>query len=435
MLGWCLVLGLGALPGHAAPIRWGVHDITNDEGNVSTRGRLVDARNGNEEHDVTVNGVTFRSSANGGNLFDSLFRNDKIRDRAYGTVVGDGKYRQFLTVGQRSGRIGVSDGEMTPPTQDWATVQFTGLTVGHTYEVQIWASDVGSSANGTSQEAALVLGDGQGGAVVQGVDAQLLYEETDFGSGQYGIGTFTANAPNQAFNLQRFNGLPGSPNGQTNGHFCNGWQIRDLGVGAAGPEIAVDQGGDIGNGGSRDFGSVTVGSSQSLVFTISNSGFADLNLSGLPLVVSGDAEFTITAQPSTPVALGGGTTDFTVQFAPTSAVAFSASISIASDDSDENPFVILLTGTGNAPDTTAPDPDPASFAVAPAADGPYSISMTATTASDPSGVEYYFAETSGNPGGDDSGWQDSPSYTDTGLDPDTQTKHQDLVPTDGNHSN
>ena len=45
-----------------------------------------------------------------------------------------------------------------------------------------------------------------------------------------------------------------------------------------------------------------------------------------------------------------------------------------------------------------------------------SISMTATTATDPSGgVQYYFDETTGNPGGTDSGWQTSSSYTDTGL--------------------
>ena len=43
------------------------------------------------------------------------------------------------------------------------------------------------------------------------------------------------------------------------------------------------------------------------------------------------------------------------------------------------------------------------------------IVMTATTASDESGVEYYFIETSGKPGGSDSGWQDSPVYVDTGL--------------------
>jgi hypothetical protein len=35
-------------------------------------------------------------------------------------------------------------------------------------------------------------------------------------------------------------------------------------------------------------------------------------------------------------------------------------------------------------------------------------------------VEYYFGETSGNAGGSNSGWQTSPSYTDTGLSADTQ---------------
>ena len=54
------------------------------------------------------------------------------------------------------------------------------------------------------------------------------------------------------------------------------------------------------------------------------------------------------------------------------------------------------------------------------ATGPMSIRMTAATASDPNGVEYYFEETSSNPGGSSSGWQDSPFYRDTGLSPDTQ---------------
>ncbi|MCK4959147.1 MAG: hypothetical protein KAT00_07095, partial [Planctomycetes bacterium] len=64
-------------------------------------------------------------------------------------------------------------------------------------------------------------------------------------------------------------------------------------------------------------------------------------------------------------------------------------------------------------DGTAPDPDPATWATAPHATGPYSISMTATTATDVSGVEYYFTCTAG--GGNDSGWQPDATYEDTGL--------------------
>ncbi|MHC5200411.1 MAG: fibronectin type III domain-containing protein [Planctomycetota bacterium] len=71
-------------------------------------------------------------------------------------------------------------------------------------------------------------------------------------------------------------------------------------------------------------------------------------------------------------------------------------------------------------DTTAPTPNPMTWATVPYGYTATSIRMVATTASDQSGVEYRFEETSGNPGGSDSGWQDSETYTDTGLSPSTQ---------------
>ncbi|MGD8961132.1 MAG: hypothetical protein PVH43_01385 [Desulfobacterales bacterium] len=74
-------------------------------------------------------------------------------------------------------------------------------------------------------------------------------------------------------------------------------------------------------------------------------------------------------------------------------------------------------GGGGGNDTDPPTPDPLTWASPPTADGPNSIRMTATTASDPSGVEYYFECTAG--GGNDSGWQDSATYADTGLSPAT----------------
>jgi len=74
--------------------------------------------------------------------------------------------------------------------------------------------------------------------------------------------------------------------------------------------------------------------------------------------------------------------------------------------------------TDAVPDTTPPSPDPMTWATAPYSTGTGSIAMVATTATDDSGVEYYFDCTSG--GGNDSGWQDSTGYTDTGLSPETQ---------------
>lgn len=82
---------------------------------------------------------------------------------------------------------------------------------------------------------------------------------------------------------------------------------------------------------------------------------------------------------------------------------------------------VSLAYVAGSGDTDPPTPNPATFASPPAADSDTAISMTATTGSDASGpVEYFFDETSGNPGGSDSGWQTSPSYTDSGLDAGTQ---------------
>jgi len=65
-------------------------------------------------------------------------------------------------------------------------------------------------------------------------------------------------------------------------------------------------------------------------------------------------------------------------------------------------------------------PDPAGFAVAPVAGNSSVISMTAISGFSELGpVEYLFTETSGNPGGSSSGWQSSPVFTDTGLQPST----------------
>jgi hypothetical protein len=64
-------------------------------------------------------------------------------------------------------------------------------------------------------------------------------------------------------------------------------------------------------------------------------------------------------------------------------------------------------------DYFAPTPDPMKWQMDPYASDACSISMMAVTASDPCGVEYYFANLT-DPN-HDSAWQDSPIYTDTGL--------------------
>jgi uncharacterized delta-60 repeat protein len=130
------------------------------------------------------------------------------------------------------------------------------------------------------------------------------------------------------------------------------------------PEIAVSGNGvEIVNGDATpdpadhtDFGQVRPsGGSLARVFTITNSGSGELNLSGTPRVsVTGSDAFSITLQPaSATVAAGGGTQTFEVTFTPTSAGTHNATISIANDDPDEHPFTFALTGTGNTAPTFA----------------------------------------------------------------------------------
>jgi len=74
-----------------------------------------------------------------------------------------------------------------------------------------------------------------------------------------------------------------------------------------------------------------------------------------------------------------------------------------------------------------PNPNPLTWATEPhVVTGPNSIEMEASTATDPegNGVEYYFEETTGNSGSDDSSWKDSTSYEDSGLKIDTQYCYQ-----------
>jgi hypothetical protein len=70
-------------------------------------------------------------------------------------------------------------------------------------------------------------------------------------------------------------------------------------------------------------------------------------------------------------------------------------------------------------DSTAPTPNPMTWAVLPAALSNTEITMTASTATDASGVEYGFRRIGGP-----TVWQDGRVFTDTGLDPLTQYTYQ-----------
>lgn len=113
------------------------------------------------------------------------------------------------------------------------------------------------------------------------------------------------------------------------------------------PEINLTQGATIlADGGSFNFGSQTFHSNTDIVFTIANSGASSLTLT-TPITLAGANadQFSVQSQPTSPVTPTGSTT-FTVRFTPTSAGLKTASLAIANNDSDENPYNIELQGTG-----------------------------------------------------------------------------------------
>jgi hypothetical protein len=99
-----------------------------------------------------------------------------------------------------------------------------------------------------------------------------------------------------------------------------------------------------------DFGTTSAGLTIGpRTFTISNTGNGALNLTGVPRVqFSGNnpSDFGMTAQPSTPVGANGGSTTFQLVFQPTANTGLrTATVSIANDDPNKNPYTFTVQGT------------------------------------------------------------------------------------------
>jgi hypothetical protein len=111
-----------------------------------------------------------------------------------------------------------------------------------------------------------------------------------------------------------------------------------------------------------DFGSVALGdcSATPRTYTILNTGTAALILPDSPRVtISGAqaADFALTSDASTPIA-GSGQTTFQITFDPSAVGQRQATISIANNDANENPYNFSIQGTGIAPTPSFPDVPP-----------------------------------------------------------------------------
>ena len=94
-----------------------------------------------------------------------------------------------------------------------------------------------------------------------------------------------------------------------------------------------------------DFGSTYIGSANSVTYTIQNTGNSLLTIGSITLSGTNAADFTVIGLPSATVAIGSSTT-FTVRFFPSTSGIKNATISIANDDINENPYDFAIKGTG-----------------------------------------------------------------------------------------
>src|SRR5262249_40457555 len=117
------------------------------------------------------------------------------------------------------------------------------------------------------------------------------------------------------------------------------------------PEIAVEQpaGTDLtGGSASISFGTVKLGgSSAAKGFTIKTTGSGDLPWGTFPLDRPTPADFSVDLTGTAATVTPGNSTTFSVTFTPGAGGSRSAGLHITNDDSNENPFDITLTGTGN----------------------------------------------------------------------------------------
>ena len=122
------------------------------------------------------------------------------------------------------------------------------------------------------------------------------------------------------------------------------------------PDIAVEQpaGISLPDGGAKNFGNVNVGVTNTLTFTLFNTGLDVLR--NLSATVTGTEAADFLLAGSTANLPAGSNRTFTVAFAPQSYGERAALLTLLSDDPDESPYEINLSGTGIAPDLAVEQP-------------------------------------------------------------------------------
>ena len=209
-----------------AAITWTGGDITGDSV-VSTNGTSVFAISGSASsgQDVQVNGVNFVQAnlASAG----SLAQTQSPGNESLTTTIANESSNAFLDGGL--GAVGdiIRGGWWRGSVENTATLTLTGLTIGDSYEVQIFSSDARDPAiDGFTT----TLGNGEGGP---GITLELNNQPEGGAAGDFALGTFTADSSTLTIELAGFiNGVSDSGRLQVNAIQLRNLEVGDLLPGA-----------------------------------------------------------------------------------------------------------------------------------------------------------------------------------------------------------
>jgi hypothetical protein len=298
--------------------------ITNSGGSTVTVSQVAPSGSG-----FSVSGITvpFTLAAGTGKTFSVTFAPASSGAASSTLTVTSDASNPTLSVSMTG--TGVATGSLTAGTSPLA---FGNVTVGQTQAL----SETITNSGGTTVTVSQVAASGSG-FTVTGVTVPFTLAAGS--SKTFGV-SFAPAASGAASSTLSITSDASNPT---------------LSVSMAGAGVAV---GSLNAGTSPlAFGNVTVGQTQSLSETITNSGGSTVTVSQVAASGSG---FTVTGVTVPFTLAAGSSKTFSVSFAPVSSGAASSTLSITSDAS--NPTLsVSITGTGVTPGTLAAGTSPISF--------------------------------------------------------------------------
>jgi subtilisin-like proprotein convertase family protein len=238
--------------------------------------------------------------------------------------------------------ISIADGDTTPSASDYTdfgTIVQASPTISRTFTVYNSGSAT-LTLGAVTVPAGFTLTEGLSGSLAPGASDTFTVrlDNATVGTKSGDISFNTNDGDENPFNF-RITGIVAAPAAGEIDVTGNGIPIVD---GDTTPSAADN----------TDFGSVPVGNTVVHTFTIINSGSGILRLTGSPTVevVGGGGSFTV-LQPVSVWIAAGTSTDFQIVYTPTAAGLHTATVRIANDDSNENPYEFVIQGTGTQEQT------------------------------------------------------------------------------------